>query len=170
MKPVFDLTDKPFNTSFAPLCVLGHAFWERGELDILRNFSAIPVKSCDHTPGEKLLDAFLVILAGYPSLYMLNTVLRPDPMLAQAWHRTAFADQSIVSRTLDAFTAEGLTAFQSVSSDFWRAHSQLANHDWRRRLILDLDLTPLRISPQAEHSTKGYLGKKTSPGGNWLAS
>ena len=67
MKPVFDLTDKPFNTSFAPLCVLGHAPWERGELDILRNFCAIPVKSCDHTPGEKLLDAFLVILAGYPT-------------------------------------------------------------------------------------------------------
>jgi hypothetical protein len=46
----------------------------------------------------------------------------------------------------------------------------LANHDWRRRLILDLDLTPLRISPQAEDSTKGYLGKKTSQVGNWLVS
>jgi hypothetical protein len=46
--------------------VLGQALWERGELDVVRNFGAIPIKSCDHTPGEKLLDAFLVIMAGYP--------------------------------------------------------------------------------------------------------
>jgi hypothetical protein len=170
MKPMFDLTNEPFNTSFAPLCVLGHALWERGELDSLRNFSAISVKSCDHTPGEKLLDAFLVILGGYSSLCMLNTALRPDPMLAHAWHRTAFADQSVVSRTLGAFTTEVLTAFHSVSSNFWLAHSQLANHDWRQRLILDLDLTPLRSSPKAEASTKGYMGKKTLLDGNWHVS
>lgn len=87
MPPEFDLTDQPFSTSFAPLCALGDALWERGELDSLRQFSAILAKSCIHTPGEKLLDAFLVILAGYPSLYLLNTALRPDPILAQAWHR-----------------------------------------------------------------------------------
>lgn len=170
MIPEFDLTDNAFNTSFAPLCVVGHALWERGELDVLRHFSAIPVKSCDHTPGEKLLDAFLVILAGYPSLYMLNTALRPDPMLAQAWHRRSFADQSVISRTLDAFTGAVLTAFRPVSTGFWRAHSQLANHDWRQRLFMDVDLTPLPTSPEAEDSTKGYLGKKTSPDGSWPGS
>ena len=100
MPPEFDLTDQPFNTSFAPLCALGDALWERGELQSLRQFSAIPAKACAHTPGEKLLDAFLVILAGYPSLCLLNTALRPDPMLAQAWYRSTLADQSSVSCTL----------------------------------------------------------------------
>ena len=161
MKPRFGLTDKYFNTSYAPLCVLGHVLWQRGELDMLRNFAAIPVKKRDHTPGEKLLDAFLVILAGYPSLYLLNSKLAPDPMLARAWHRTRFADQSVVSRTLDACPIEGLDALREVSWDFWRTHTQLANHDWRKRVVLDLDLTPLRASRQAEASTKGYLGKKT---------
>lgn len=163
MKPEFNLTDKPFNTSFAPLCVLGHVLWQQGELDILREFDAIAMKTCCHSPGEKLLDAFLVILAGYPSLCLLNSKIRPDPMLAQAWHRTAFADQSMVSRTLDAVTAEGLTALRSASGSYWRAHSQLANHDWRKQLVADLDLSPLRASRNAEDSTKGYLGKKTSP-------
>jgi hypothetical protein len=166
MKPRFGLTDKYFNTSYAPLCVLGHVLWERGELDRLRNFAAIPVKKRDHTAGEKLLDAFLVILAGYPSLYLLNSKLSPDPMLAQAWHRTRFADQSGVSRTLDACPLEGLEALREVSWDFWRTHTQLAHHDWRKRLVLDLDLTPLRASRQAEDSTKGYLGKKTSRAAN----
>jgi hypothetical protein len=167
MPPQFDLTDQPFNTSFAPLCALGHALWERGELDSLRTFGAIPEKSCVHTPGAKLLDAFLVILAGYPSLYLLNTALRPDPLLAQAWHRTALADQSFVSRTLDACTPDNLTALRTISTNFWRRHSQLTQHDWRQRLILDLDLTPLRASAQAEASTKGYVGKKTPPVANW---
>lgn len=166
MKPKFALSDKSFNTSYAPLCVLGHVLWERGDLDRLRNFAAIPIKKRDHTPGEKLLDAFLVILAGYPSLYLLNGKLSSDPLLAQAWHRTKFADQSGVSRTLDACSLEGLAALREVSWDFWRVHTQLADHDWRKRLVLDLDLTPLPASRQAEASTKGYLGKKTPPGVN----
>jgi hypothetical protein len=162
MKPKFGLTKEDFNTSFAPLCVLGQALWERGELDKLRNFSLIAMKTQDHTPGEKLLDAFLVILAGYPSLYLLNTKLRPDPMLAEAWHRGQFADQSMVSRTLDAITGEALNDLRAISWDFWQSHSQLSSHDWRKRVLLDLDLTPLRASKRSEDSTKGYIGKKTN--------
>ena len=161
MKPTFGLTEDHLNTSYAPLCVLGQALWERGDLDILRNFAAISMKTCDHRPGEKLLDAFLVILAGYPSLYLLNTKLRPDPVLAKAWHRTAFADQSMVSRTLDAFTPESLAVLQAANYGYWFEHSQLATHDWRKQLVVDLDLTPLPASKHAEASTKGYLGKKT---------
>ena len=160
MPPQFDLTDQPFNTSFAPLCALGHALWERGELDSLRTFGAIPEKSCVHTPGEKLLDAFLVILAGYPSLYLLNTALRPDPLLAQAWHRSALADQSSVSRTLDACTPDALTALRTVSADFWRRHSQVAQHDWRRRLILDLDLTPFTRVRKPKRAPRAMWVKK----------
>jgi hypothetical protein len=170
MKPAFGLTEEHFNTSYAPLCALGQALWERNDLDLLRNFDAISMKTCDHRPGEKLLDAFLVILAGYPSLHLLNTKLRPDPVLAQAWHRTAFADQSMVSRTLDAFTPAALTALQATNYAYWHEHSQLATHDWRQPLVLDLDLTPLPVSKRAEASTKGYLGKKTQLGGNWIAS
>ena len=87
------------------------------------------MKSCEHTPGEKLLDAFLVILAGYPSVYMLNTKLRADPVLASAWHRKRFADQSVVSRTLDAFTDESLIRLQAASYGDWFEHTQLTNHD-----------------------------------------
>jgi hypothetical protein len=36
-------------------------------------------------------------------------------MLASAWHRSALADQSVVSRSLDAFTPEALTALQAVT-------------------------------------------------------
>ena len=169
MKPTFDLTETYFNTSYAPLCALGHALWERDELNVLRNFDAIAMKSYDHTLGEKLLDAFLVILAGYSSLYMLNTKLRPDPVLALAWHRKAFADQSVVSRTLDTFSEESLARLQAASYGYWFEHTRLTDHDWRKPLVVDLDLTPLAASKHADGSTKGYLGKKTRLDANWHA-
>jgi hypothetical protein len=161
MKPEFGLTDQVFNTSFAPLCVLGSVIRERGQLNALRNFQAISTKKGDHRPGEKLMDAFLLILAGYPSLYLLNTTLRPDPVLAQAWGRTQLAEQSSISRTLDSCTEVALAELRHLSWQFWSQHTQLTHHDWRKPLILDLDLTPLPASAQAEASTRGYLGKKT---------
>lgn len=164
MKPTFSLVKDHFNTSFAPLCVLGQALFEHGKLDLLRDFAAISMKTCDHTVGDKLLDAFLVILAGYPSLYMLNTKLRVDPMLASAWRRNRFADQSAVSRTLDAFTDEALAALQATSYGYWLECTRLTTHDWRKQLTLDLDLTPLQASKRAEGSTKGYIGKKNATG------
>ena len=169
MKPQFDFTEAHFNTQFAPLCVVGHVMREQQILEPLLNFSLISQKKRVHTPGEKLLDAFLVILAGYPSLYLLNRHLRPDQTLAAAWQRGQMADQSSVSRVLDAFDETALAGLRTISWDFWQAHSQLAVHDWRRRLLIDLDLTPLPASARAAASTMGYLGKKTPPDANWHA-
>lgn len=168
MKPHFDLIETNFNTSYAPLCVLGHGLRQRQELAKLNQFDAILKKKRDHGVGEKLQDAFSLILAGYPSLYLLNTTLRADPMLARAWGREALAEQSTISRTLDAFSDETVACLREVSWDFWQEHSQLPNHDWRKPVVLDLDLTPLLASATAEDSTKGYLGEKTQPAGSWL--
>lgn len=167
MKPEFGLIDQPFNTCYAPLCVLGYVLRERQELDALSKLDLIPLKTYRHTPGKKLLTAFLLILAGYPSLYLLNTTLRPDPMLAQAWGQEQLVEQSSVSRTLDACDEIALAELRSISWRFWYRHSQLSTHDWRKRLILDLDLSPLPASPRAEASAKGYMGKKTEAVVSW---
>jgi hypothetical protein len=167
VKPKISLTDGPFNTCFAPLCVLGYIMQERGSLEPLRNSKFISSKQSNHTPGEKLLDAFLLILAGYPSLYLLNTTLRPDLALAQAWGREQLAEQSNISRTLDHCTEIALAELRAISWEFWMQHSQLPHHDWRKSLVLDLDLTPLPASARAEASTRGYLGKKTKRVASW---
>ena len=160
MNPQFDLTDKYFNTCYAPLCVVGHRLREQGHLEPLLNLEVISQKKRDHTPGEKLMDAFLLIMAGYPSLYLLNQHLRPDLVLAQAWGRHKLAEQSNISRLLDCFDEAALVELRAIAWDFWSVHSRLPSHDWRKKLIVDLDLTPLLASPRAEASSKGYLGKK----------
>ena len=112
------------------------------------------------------MDAFLLIMAGYPSLYLLNNHLRPDKTLSQAWGRPILAEQSSISRVLDAFDQAGLDELSQIAWNFWSNHSQLSQHDWRKRILLDLDLTPLLASAKAEASTKGYVGKKTKQVGN----
>ena len=161
MKPRFELTDKPFNTQYAPLCVVGQGLMERQSLDPLLKFDLISQKICRHSPGEKIMDAFLLIMAGYPSLYLLNKHLRPDQTLSQGWNRPILAEQSSISRVLDAFDEEGLDELSQIAWQFWAEHSQLKHHDWRKRIVVDLDLTPLAASAKAEDSTKGYVGKKT---------
>lgn len=167
MKPTFDLIDPPFNTQFAPLCVVGHTLHERNALEGIEKTELIALKQSEHRIGEKLKDAILLLLAGYPSLYLLNQHLRPDAVLAQAWHRQQFAEQSTISRALDAFDAPALARLSQTAFEFWQKHSQLASHDWRQLLVVDLDLTPLLASRKAEASTKGYLGEKTPVVVSW---
>jgi hypothetical protein len=161
MKPEFGFTEKHFNTQYAPLCVVGHQFRAYHIVDSLLKFDKIKQKNRTHTPGEKLLDAFLLILAGYPSLYLLNRHLRPDPILAQAWQRQQLAEQSSIARTLDAFNEPSLLALRTISWQFWQQHSRLRTHDWRTPIVLDLDLSPLPAAARAEASTTGYMGEKT---------
>lgn len=163
MKPEFGFTQKTFNTQFAPLCVIGDHLQRLHVMDSLLNMGQIKQKNRTHTPGQKLLDAFLLILAGYPSLNALNTHLRPDPILATAWHRTALAEQSTISRTFDQMDESALLELRTISWDFWHQHSRLKYHDWRQPLVVDLDLSPLPASAASEQSTKGYMGEKTKP-------
>ena len=135
MKPHFDLTDENFNTSNAPLCVVRHAMGERQILEPLLNFDLISQKFRTHRVGDKLNDAFLLILAGYPSLYLLNNHLRPDLVLAQACRRDQLAEQSNVSRVLDAFDDKSLPLIQDISWQFWQAHTQFMDHDWRKNWL-----------------------------------
>jgi hypothetical protein len=87
--------------------------------------------------------------------------------LAQAWGRATYVEQSTVARTLDALTQTNLQDLRAAGTAIWRAHSQALDHDWRGWLWLDLDLSGLRASPNAEDSTKGYFsGEKTPPAGS----
>jgi len=168
MKPRFKLIKEGFNSQYVPLCVLGQVLWEQKTLREIREFELIRMKTHDHRPGEKLIDAISLIMAGYPGLSLLNTTLRSDPMVSQCWHRErGIAEQSGVSRLLDRVDEKGLKGLEKISQRVWRKHSRLKSHDWRRKLVLDLDLTPLEASSKAEGNSKGYMGKKTKRGDNY---
>lgn len=161
MPIVIRLLELPNETSFAPLGVLGYCLTRTKFLAPVWAPLQLPLKTVDHAPEAKLQDIIVSVLAGCRSISQINTRLRPDVALAQAWRRSCFADQSTLARTLDSFTDVQVIQLRQGSEALFRQHSYVLGHDFERDwLWLDIDLTPLPISKHAEGSTKGKFAKK----------
>lgn len=166
----FGLTDELVNTNYAPLAALSMHYRQNQTLKPLKSVH-IPMKTRDFTPYDKLVQVLLSILAGCETLSEVNTRLRPEQGLAQIWNWDRFADQSMLSRTLDALTLTNIDQLRAAGTTIWRDRSQTRQHDWRGYLWLDFDLTGLPCGKGAQASHKGYFsGKKTLPAGNWHAA
>lgn len=163
----FGLTDEFVNTQYAPLAALAVHYQQNQTLEPLEGVQ-IPTKCRDFTPADKLKQILVSILAGCVTLSEVNTKLQPEPRLAQAWRWERFADQSGLSRTLDALTQKQIVELREAETVIWRANSQTVDHDWRAYLWIEFDLSGLPCSKQAEESQKGYFsGKKTPPAVSW---
>jgi hypothetical protein len=115
-------------------------------------------KTIKHTPADKLYDAFISLLAGAHGLVEINTRLRTDPALQQAFGRRACAEQSVVQETLDACTPDNVTQLQHALDEIYRQHSQSVQHDYQANFhLLDVDMSGLPCGPKAAFATKGYF-------------
>jgi hypothetical protein len=118
----------------------------------------IKQKTIKHTPIDKLTDAFISLLAGAHGLVEINTRLRADPGLQQAFGRAACAEQSVVQETLDACTPENVEQLRQALDEIYRSHSQGFRHDYQASFqLLDVDLTGMPCGPKAAFATKGYF-------------
>jgi hypothetical protein len=166
----FGLTDELVNTQYAPLAALCVHYQEKRMLKPLEVMS-IPMKKRDFNATGKLVQVLLSILAGCETVSEVNVRLKPEISLAKVWHWDRFADQSGLSRTLDALTLKQIDQLREATCLIWRSNSLTVGHDWRGYLWLDFDLSGLPCGQQAEASQKGYFsGKKTSPDANWHGS
>ncbi len=166
----FGLTDELTNTQYAPLAAISVHYQQNLTLKPLESVQ-IPIKTRDFSPYDKLVQVLLSVLAGCETLSEVNIRLRPEIHLAKLWQWDRFADQSCLSRTLDALTLKQIDQLRDATAHIWRSHSLTLQHDWRSYLWLDFDLSGLPCGKQAEESQKGYFsGKKTSPGVNWHVS
>ena len=170
MATIVRLVPMPTETSFAPLGVLGYCLSRTGFFKPLWGNLQMPLKTVEHRPEAKLLDVLVSILAGCRAIAQINTrcgLTWRSPMpgagaLCRAGHHC---------RTLDACGAEQVRQLRAGNETLFRGESFSLRHDlaadW---LWLDLDLTPLPISKQAESSTKGKFGEKTAMAASWHGS
>ena len=166
----FGLTDELVNTQYAPLAALSVHYQKNLTLKPLEEVQ-MPMKERDFSPSGKLIQVLLSILAGCETLSEVNSQLKPEVGLARVWQWDRFADQSCLSRTLDALTLKQIDQLREVVTLIWRSHSLTVHHDWRGYLWLDFDLSGLPCGKQAEESQKGYFsGKKTSLDASWHGS
>jgi hypothetical protein len=159
------------SSSYAPLVALG--FWVRHQDLFSPIRSRLQFTQPTHTnePVVALLDLVVGLLAGCEVVAQVNTTIRSDRLLALAWGRDQFAEQSTIARVLDACGPSQLAQWRQANDATLRWIGQVYRHpflyDWLR---LDIDLTALQASARAEGSQKGYFpGKKTPPDANWDA-
>jgi hypothetical protein len=122
-----------------------------------------------HTPQDKLLDCLMNILAGGHGLVEVNTRVRPDRVLQRAFGRSACAEQSTISDTLNACTPENVQQLRDALGALVRAHSHTYRHDYQARWqLFDIDMTGLRAGRLGEGVEKGYFAQHRNARGRQL--
>jgi hypothetical protein len=153
----------------ASLAALGLKFQSLQLWSVITTHVKIKQKDRKHKPLDKLLDCFINILAGGRGLVEINTRVRPDHALQQAFGRSACAEQSTVSDTLNACTPENVLQLRTALTLILRQHSQCYRHDYQKAWqVLDVDMTGMPAGRQGEGVTKGYFPKQPNRRGRQL--
>jgi hypothetical protein len=153
----------------ASLVALGVHFQQLGIWSVIRAHVKIKQKIRQHSPSDKLLDCFINILAGGVGVVEINTRVRPDRALQRAFGRSACAEQSTVSDTLNACTPANVLQMRHALTVILRQHSRCYRHNYQKTWqVLDVDMTGMPAGRQGEGVTKGYFAKQPNRRGRQL--
>ena len=158
-----------YDSAHASLCLLGEYLRRTGFFAPLEAQLQIQQKTLKYTPVQKLEMFFVALLAGAKAVSHTSTTVGVDPALCAAFGLPGCADQSVIAATLNAATPADVAALQAVLAETFRRFSQARRHDLTQDLlVLDVDLSPLPASRQAEGSERGYMGRCRSKTGRKL--
>lgn len=156
-------------TPCATLAAIGCQLQHLQLFEPIRSQVQIAQKTVLHSPSDKLFDAFISILAGAHGIVEVNTRLRSDVALQQAFGRSACADQSTIQDALNACSAENVSELTDALTSIYRTHSQGYRHEYQtQRQLLDVDLSGMPCGPKAALATKGYFPKQRNRRGRQL--
>lgn len=168
-KPLITLAPLEGVTQYAPLVALGFACREQDMFSPI--FSRLKFPQGLHTerPENALLSLFVSMLAGCRSISQINTKIRPDLALANAWGMPRFVEQSTVARVLEQTKQEQREQLRSGIEAVYHWIGQAPRHNWETSLLVDIDLTGLPCSAKSEGGVKGYFSeKKAATDGNYV--
>jgi hypothetical protein len=152
---------KAYFSSHASLAALGRKVSKLKVFAPIVQKVKIGQKTVKHRPSEKLMDAFISLLAGAHGLVEINKRLKADVGLQRAFGRTGCTEQSVVQDTLDACTAENVSQTHQAMQTIFRRHSQTYRHDYRLDWqLLDVDMTGRLCGKKAKFASKGYFAKQ----------
>jgi hypothetical protein len=152
---------KAYFSSHASLAALGRKVSKLKVFEPIAQKVKIAQKTVKYRPSEKLMDAFISLLAGAQGLVEINKCLKADVGLQRAFGRTGCAEQSVVQDTLDASTAENVSQMHAAIEKIFRRHSQTYRHDYQLDWqLLDVDMTGRPCGKKARFASKGYFAKQ----------
>lgn len=153
----------------ASLVLLGQYFRDLGLWSVVEHHVRLKQKMRQHRPLEKLLDVLVTILAGGQGVVECNTRVRPERAVQLAFGRQHCAEQSTISRTLNACTPETVAQLRTALDTILRQHGHCYRHDYTQSLqVLDIDVTGLVAGRQGEGVTKGYFAHQRNKRGRQL--
>jgi hypothetical protein len=157
------------DSAHASLCVLGNYLRRTDFFAPLERQLQMHQKTLKYSPVQKLEMFLVALLAGAKAVSQTNLTLGVDAALCQSFGLPGCADQSVIAATLNAATPADVTALQTALGDIFQRLSQARRQDLTKTpLVLDVDLSPLPASRQAEGSERGYMGRSRSKTGRKL--
>lgn len=152
---------KAYFSSHASLAALGRKVNKLKVFEPIAQKVKIAQKTVRYSPSEKLMDAWITLLAGAQGLVEVNKRLKADPGLQRAFGRRGCAEQSVVQDTLDACTAENVAQMHQAMESIFRRQSQTYRHDYHLNWqVLDADITGRPCGKKAKFASKGYFAKQ----------
>jgi len=156
----FGLTTGSFNTKYGPLAALGWQFQVRERLKPMEKVQD-EAGNPEFSLADKLIQVLISIMANCEYICEVNSRLRSERLLAQAWGFDRYLEQSSLALALNRLSRTNLSQLGQAVQAIWSENSRALGHDWRGLLWLDLDLSGLLCGKEAEGSEKGYFsGKK----------
>jgi hypothetical protein len=150
----------------ASLSIIGVCSQQMGIWDMIDQNVKIQQKTVTHTPLQKLQDAFINILAGGHGIVEINRRVKPDSGLLAAFGRSACADQSGVSQTLNACQTENVIQMRQALQAIYVRYSSGYSHPYGRSCqLLDVDMSGMPAGRQGEGVETGYFADKISKRG-----
>lgn len=141
----------------ASLAAIGKHLHAIDLLAPIREKLHIKQKTVKYTPVDKITDAFILLLTGAHRMVEINTKLRADPALVEAFGKGGCAEQSVVQDTLDACKDDNIEQMQQAINTIFRERSRAVQHDYHQQFqLLDIDLSGRECGKGAEDATKGY--------------
>jgi hypothetical protein len=139
----------------ASLCLLGVQLRRNGFFQPLEAHVKIRQKVLTYTLVQKLEMFLVAVLAGAKAVSHTDIALRHDPALMAAFGLPGCAEQSCIADTLNAATEQDVADVQVALDELFGSYSQSRQHEFTRDfLVLDVDLSPLPASKQAEGSER----------------
>lgn len=134
MKPRFTVAPMDNSTTFGPLVALGFFVQEHDLWGPQYTAVCIFLSRLTEDPLGALLDMGVGILADCEVVAQANTTIRSDPLLALAWGRKQFMEQSTIARVLDACWPEQVSQMRRANEALLRWTGQVYHHDFGRSI------------------------------------
>ena len=102
------------------------------------------------------------MLSGAETVCEINTKVRPDRALLEAFGHQRCADASVNQQTLDATTEATVLELETVLANMSREHGVVASgvSAFQTGAFIDIDLSALPIGKRSEGAKKGYISKQ----------